>query len=47
LIQAEVTPRRLLVARSSPCRIASSKLWLEVAEVSVTRAMDMAVLPER
>jgi hypothetical protein len=35
------------VARSSPCRMASSKLWLEVAEISLTRATDMALLPER
>jgi hypothetical protein len=30
LIQAEVTPRRVLVARSRPCRMASSKLEVEV-----------------
>src|SRR5687768_15484114 len=42
LIQAEVTPRRVLVARSSPCRMASSKLCSEVAEISVTRATDIA-----
>src|SRR5215207_4542483 len=48
LIQAAVTPRRVLVARSSPWRIASSKLCGEVAEISVTRATAMAgVLRDR
>src|SRR5215217_3235971 len=41
LIQAAVTPRRVLVARSSPWRMASSKLEVEVAEISVTRATAM------
>src|SRR6476619_4326493 len=45
LIQAAVTPRRVLVARSRPCRIASSKLCGEVAEHSVTRATAMVSLP--
>src|SRR5215218_5235852 len=45
-IQAAVTPRRVLVARSMPCLIASSKLCGEVEEISVTRATDMALPPD-
>src|SRR5215218_265151 len=45
LIQAEVTPRRVLVARSRPWRIASSKLCGEVEEISVTRATAILLAP--
>src|SRR4029450_13988500 len=45
-IQAAVTPRRVLVARSMPCLTASSKLCGEVEEISVTRATDMALPPD-
>ena len=46
LIQAAVTPRRVFVARSRPWRMASSKLEVEVEEISVTRATAIDLLPQ-
>src|SRR5690242_20247457 len=43
LIHAPLTFRRVFVARSIPCWIASSKLFSDVALISVTRATDIAL----
>jgi len=40
-----LTPRSVLVARSSPTLIASSKLVSDVALISVTRATVPAMMP--
>src|SRR3954447_12671302 len=47
LTQALFTFRSVLVARSTPCWMASSKLLLDVALNSVTLATDMALSPFR
>src|SRR6056297_1953085 len=41
LTQALLIPRNVSEARSMPCLVASSKLLGDVAEISVTRAIDM------
>ena len=42
LIQALRTLRRVLLARSIPCTMASSKLFFEVELISETFAIDMS-----
>src|SRR3954465_6702925 len=44
LIQALLTFRSVFVGRATPCLMASSKLWVDVELISVTRAIAMGRL---